>query len=469
MKIKALEIKGLFGRFDYEFKFDNKSSNLFMFHGYNGAGKTKVLSIIDRLSRRDFTNLSSLNCDFVKMTYQDDRSLIIQRQSRTSKHKDSILDFENEILEKASYDVFLEENGKRFNLLNKKPNDKFRNKIIHTSHVGAPSLNNIDKLIPHLVRIDRDVWQDERTSVTMSLPQIIHSYSEWLPEEYLGMLVERYNLEIFQVDKLPIIKTRFINTRRLDYANLQPKSQRTIREAEEVRNPLNDLSKKISDKLARSSSLYAAKSQQLDSLFPRTILGGEEKKYEPAEVSLKLENLKAKAEALYHAGILEQPDTIDLETSSLDPLLLGILARYCEDTEEKLNVFEDIYERISLLTQIINKRFRFKNISISKNGIVVFDETQKLTLALESLSSGEQHELFLFADLIFSDDLADLIFIDEPEISLHVEWQESFVDDLLRINSLQKSQIFIATHSPSIIGHHWDKSFDLAEQNSRHD
>ena len=43
--------------------------------------------------------------------------------------------------------------------------------------------------------------------------------------------------------------------------------------------------------------------------------------------------------------------------------------------------------------------------------------------------------------------------MDEPESSLHLEWQESLIDNLLQLN--EHAQIIIATHSPGILMKGW--------------
>lgn len=43
-----------------------------------------------------------------------------------------------------------------------------------------------------------------------------------------------------------------------------------------------------------------------------------------------------------------------------------------------------------------------------------------------------------------------MLLIDEPELSLHVEWQSKLLDLLMENNN--SSQIIIATHSPDVIG-----------------
>ena len=51
--------------------------------------------------------------------------------------------------------------------------------------------------------------------------------------------------------------------------------------------------------------------------------------------------------------------------------------------------------------------------------------------------------------------------IDEPEISLHVAWQQEFLHDLEKITDLAKFDVLIATHSPQIIHDRWDLTQEL--------
>ncbi len=44
----------------------------------------------------------------------------------------------------------------------------------------------------------------------------------------------------------------------------------------------------------------------------------------------------------------------------------------------------------------------------------------------------------------------DLVLIDEPEISLHIEWQMAFVDDIRAALRESSIDVLMATHSPSI-------------------
>ena len=82
---------------------------------------------------------------------------------------------------------------------------------------------------------------------------------------------------------------------------------------------------------------------------------------------------------------------------------------------------------------------------------------------LSQLSSGEQHQVVLIYELIFNTKEHSIVLIDEPEISLHVVWQEQFLDDLKMITEMNKAKAIIATHSPQIIGDYWDLVIDLEE------
>lgn len=126
---------------------------------------------------------------------------------------------------------------------------------------------------------------------------------------------------------------------------------------------------------------------------------------------------------------------------------------YLKDSLKKYEVFVDLQRKISLFTKILNKKFDGnKVISFSKdNGLEVFTKSnEKLNPRL--LSSGEQHEIILLYDLIFKASKDTLVLIDEPEISLHIDWQLNFLSDLESISELSSPQFLIATHSPSIIG-----------------
>ncbi len=100
--------------------------------------------------------------------------------------------------------------------------------------------------------------------------------------------------------------------------------------------------------------------------------------------------------------------------------------------------------------------------SIHKSRGFVF--TSQLTgkdIPLSGLSSGEQHELVLFFQLLFDTEPNSLLLIDEPEISLHISWQNHFINDLKEVIILNNLSAIIATHSPDIINKNWKLTVQL--------
>ena len=70
---------------------------------------------------------------------------------------------------------------------------------------------------------------------------------------------------------------------------------------------------------------------------------------------------------------------------------------------------------------------------------------------IRTLSSGEIQLIVILTHLYFNPEVekANVFIIDEPELSLHVQWQEKFVEGIIAASS--ETQFILATHSPSII------------------
>jgi len=69
-------------------------------------------------------------------------------------------------------------------------------------------------------------------------------------------------------------------------------------------------------------------------------------------------------------------------------------------------------------------------------------------------SSGQKRIIGIFSELCSLPNQSSVVFIDEPEISLHIDWQEEFVDILSR--AFPKMKFILATHAPNLISNHFD-------------
>jgi ABC-type glutathione transport system ATPase component len=75
------------------------------------------------------------------------------------------------------------------------------------------------------------------------------------------------------------------------------------------------------------------------------------------------------------------------------------------------------------------------------------------TLVPYQLSSGEKQMLAILLTVLVEDDQHYVLFMDEPEVSLHVEWQKRLIDLCLELNS--NVQIILTTHSPAVVMNGW--------------
>jgi predicted ATPase len=93
---------------------------------------------------------------------------------------------------------------------------------------------------------------------------------------------------------------------------------------------------------------------------------------------------------------------------------------------------------------------------------VFFKQANGEKLALHLLSAGEKQLLIILINALTHDEKPFILLMDEPEISLDIDWQYKLVDTIREINP--SSQLIIATHSPAIFGDGWnDKLFFMED------
>jgi ABC-type lipoprotein export system ATPase subunit len=117
-----------------------------------------------------------------------------------------------------------------------------------------------------------------------------------------------------------------------------------------------------------------------------------------------------------------------------------------ESRRKKIDKIESIYKTKNIFSRIlaelfIEKKFDEKEFYFLKQGI----ETPILP---ENLSSGEKQILIILLTTLLQDNKSYILLMDEPELSLHIDWQKSLIKNLRQINP--NCQIIMATHSSII-------------------
>ena len=111
------------------------------------------------------------------------------------------------------------------------------------------------------------------------------------------------------------------------------------------------------------------------------------------------------------------------------------------------------------LVEVLNGLFQRKKIYINeKNEIEATTDSGK-KLSLKGLSSGEKQLIIILGEALLQRESPWIYIADEPELSLHVRWQEKLIENLRRINP--QAQIVCATHSPDVVSTYAKNVFDM--------
>ena len=93
-----------------------------------------------------------------------------------------------------------------------------------------------------------------------------------------------------------------------------------------------------------------------------------------------------------------------------------------------------------------------KDVSLNDKFELEFKVNNEI-LNFPQLSSGERQVIYILLKVAIANKNNALILMDEPEISLHLSWQEKLLTQIREINP--NSQIIIVTHSPAIVMNGW--------------
>lgn len=434
MRINSIKIDKLFEIFDYNISFSN-SENLLIITGPNGFGKTMILNIIFSLFNRRFLFFQKLVFEKITIFLDDNISIIISKTVESDKPK---LKF-------------------RFT-----QNNKEIETYDYSSKLESDIERNIQRYLP-VARMGVDTWIDHRTERILTIDDLINEYADQLPEEVSKNLLKIKTKKTNII--LDSIKVHLIREQRLFRKVYSPdrnyhRSDRNYREEKEqtiMIETIQTYAKELKQLIAQYSQESSKISQELDSSYPNRLITEKEKVSEE-DYNVRFTKLREKQDKLKRNSLYESKQE-DLGYSETDAKALLV---YLNDLENKLGVFDNLLDKLELFTNILNeRRFTYKTIQIDREKGFYFRTSKGKELELNQLSSGEQHEVVLLYELIFNAKQNILVLIDEPEISLHINWQREFLNDLLRIIKIQNIQVLIATHSPTIINDRWDLVYNL--------
>lgn len=154
-------------------------------------------------------------------------------------------------------------------------------------------------------------------------------------------------------------------------------------------------------------------------------------------------------------SFFQQLPDVDKNTTNFDAEEFVLLSnmmrlhRMVEAWNEKQQSINDLNHYLTTYIDIINSQFLRKKMHIDARNRIQFENENGDKIDIFDLSSGEKQLLILLGDALVRNQSPTIYLADEPELSLHIEWQENLVDNIIRVNP--SAQIFFATHSPDIV------------------
>ena len=135
---------------------------------------------------------------------------------------------------------------------------------------------------------------------------------------------------------------------------------------------------------------------------------------------------------------------------------LTIVSNLQREVTDVSNRREELLQPFKVLSELVTKVLHYKGVKLDDFTIGESDNAIDSRL----LSAGEQQMLSFLCYNAFYED--SIIFIDEPEISLHLDWQRRLFPSLMRQQT--SNQFIVATHSPCIYSKYEDKELLLSEE-----
>jgi predicted ATP-binding protein involved in virulence len=458
VRITEISVTSLFGMFDHKIPLhlDDRTT---IIHGPNGFGKTIVLRMLDGLFNDRYRILRRVPFRTFRVAFDNGEIVSVNKTTHPSEVPlQEHLGDGDVVWSDRDWNDQQSEIAVTFSTPDA---DGFAPFYIQSTRKGdfppiPPAI--LQREIAGLERMGSGQWIYLPTEELMTHEEVLERFGDLLPRfakrpqpDWWSNLRESIDIQLIETQRL--LSLRDAEREPIAYRR---RGRRWIPAVEEY---AAELARTIQDKLAESAAL----SQSLDRSFPRRLVEQTEgSTLTEEQLQAKLHDLENKRNQLKAVGLLDgEEDIAFMPTAETIRDTRGVLAVYVQDVERKLSVFDDLARKLALFKEIINQRFLHKQIVITKSEGFAFVGPDERSVPLESLSSGEQHEVVLLYHLLFRVRPDALVLIDEPELSLHVAWQKQFLRDLQKVTSLASFDVLLATHSPQIIHDRWDLTVEL--------
>lgn len=435
-RIESISITGLFGYQDQVLHFEEREPTILT--GANGSGKTQVLKLIQAIIRLNLSQLIRLPFSKARLTLSDQTTLSA------------------ELLQSHSGE------GKLLKVSCKAPGSRQ-----HLEEIPESRIFELEKEQLTQASLADTIGQDLYSfgGQRLTFAEVQQRHPE-LTEVRIPSGRKRngfgHSMPIYRFEastKWPDISCILIDTKRLDARLLLDRQLSTYshRVNRMGSRRIAEYLTKIEEQVDRARRRAIRENQQADSSFASRALNDAQKYINEKLLREKYASLVERSEALADNGLHFGDSPPELKSKKLVPTEKRILSVFLDDWDRRMRPLEPVNRKIEIFRQVLDRKLAvsFKK-TISQGSRIRFVDSYGDFINVDHLSSGEQHLVALFTQLLFDTEQESIVLIDEPEISLHPAWQHEITSDLHLIQQHNGSQWILATHSPSIVNSRWD-------------
>lgn len=122
----------------------------------------------------------------------------------------------------------------------------------------------------------------------------------------------------------------------------------------------------------------------------------------------------------------------------------------------------EVYSEFNQFTSILQEFIPDKSFSIISSELkVISAEGKRDEIPISKLSSGEKQLIILLAEALLQRGRHYVYLADEPELSLHIDWQRKILPAIKQLNP--NAQIIAATHSPEVASKYMNRLIDMKD------
>lgn len=428
--LEIIRIKGLFGRYKVEIPFEQQVN---IYIGENGLGKTTILNCIYYILMGQYTKLLNIQFDEIQVKFKNNSKTysISYEDIREYCRKDDIW-FQHRLfdVDLSANDNYILDNEywdyKKKSVLEDYYENRFLNEIVNNKR--SRSRKGIKPV------------SDRVTELKKAIEKNITNRIIYLP-----------------------------TYRRIedDFSSLNLRDKESNETELLIRFGMSDVQNHIEKMMKEIQSLAMKGFNEMTGVLLKQYADGEEpsenkQMYEKMDdidieiIKIVLDRVGDEIEEGYKIKILNLFEKQIITKNHKYAHLLNLIQKLI-DNYGLQKAYDD---RIKMFVETCNKYFNDKffvyNQSTLRLDIFlenVFADTKE-TIDLTQLSSGEKQIVSLFSRLYLESDKPGIVIIDEPELSLSMQWQKMLLPDIMRTNKCDL--LITVTHSPFVFNNEFD-------------